>query len=87
MPRPTSKGISWAAKFAELEAESLKEPEKGFYSVYQWAKRLNRGYAQTLRMCKNALEDGEMERKVYRVAMPNVGSRPVAHYRLIKELR
>jgi hypothetical protein len=84
MPRLTSKATSWAAKFAELEAESREQPEKGYYTVCQWAEKLNRGYSQTLKLCRFAHKDGGMERKIYRVNLPSVGSRPVAHYRLIK---
>ena len=84
MPRPTSRDTSWASKFAAMEAESKAEPEKGFYTVYQWSKKINRSHAQTLKMCKTAVAEGQMERKMYRVMMPSVGLRSVFHYRLIK---
>ena len=84
MQRQTSRATNWAAKFDEMEKESGKLPEPGYYTVEQWSKKLHRKHTQTLRLCKQACEDGAMERQVYSIFMPTVGSRPVAHYRLIK---
>ena len=84
MPQPTSKATNWAAKFDAMAKEGKGAPEPGYYTADQWAKKLNRRHAQALRLCKQACEDGAMERQVYSIFMPTVGSRPVAHYRLIK---
>jgi len=67
-----------------MAKEGRGAPEPGYYTVDQWAKKLNRRHGQALRLCKQACEDGAMERQVYSIFMPTVGSRPVTHYRLIK---
>lgn len=85
MPRPTSKGTSWAAKFDAMAKEAKGGPEEGFYTVFQWSEKLNRAHSQTLKICKAAFHDGAMERRVYRIPMPSSGPRPVTHYRLVKE--
>jgi hypothetical protein len=87
MQRPTSKATNWAAKFDAMAKEGRGAPEPGYYTVDQWAKKLNRRHTQALRLCKQALADGAMEKQVYSVFMPSLGTRPIAHYRLIKGAR
>ena len=86
MPRRTSKVTNWAAKFDELEQQTVSPPPPGFFTSQQWEKKLKLRQAHTRFLLRQAYEAGQMERQAFRVQFA-WGSKYVPHYRLIKELR
>ena len=81
--RPRSKPTNWAARFEELQQQEAGPPPPGFFTCFEWEKKLNRRQAQTRNLLRMACDSGQMERKVFRVQLPS-GSRFVPHYRLVK---
>ena len=84
--RPRSKPTSWAAKFAEMQREEMGAPEEGFYTTIEWAKRIKRSAPQASRLLRLAVKDGEVEMRMYRIAI-NYITRPIPHYRLVTPAR
>lgn len=81
MPRPTSKPTSWAQRFDEMEKETGRVVESGFYPATYWMKRLNRSRGQVLKLLAQAVADGDCERKTYLIPM-DCGLHHVPHYRI-----
>ena len=81
--RLRSKATSWAAKFQELQQQGGEQPEPGFHTTKEWAKKIHRSAGQTLKILREAVDEGGMEMRTYSV-MTGETRRPVPHYRLVK---